>query len=84
MNYAALLRLAYEHKTIVRMERGIGNFVVDVIIVSLTLGIPPGKELITDLHTAYSISRHRTLQQDSLSASDRSLYMALRVLSRPA
>ena len=41
---ATLLRLAREHKTIVRMERGIGEFVVhDTLLASLALEDPPGE-----------------------------------------
>ena len=41
---AVLLRLAREHKTIVRMERGIGEFVVhDTTLASLALEAPPDR-----------------------------------------
>jgi uncharacterized membrane protein len=79
---AALLRLAREHKTLVRMERGIGDFVVhDTPLASLALEAPPDKEVIAALQAAYSIDRHRTLEQDSAFGIREIVDMALRVLS---
>lgn len=78
----ALLRLAREHKTIVRMERGIGDFAVEgTPLVSLALKDLPAKELIAGLQAAYSIGRHRTLQQDSAFGIRQIVDMALRALS---
>jgi uncharacterized membrane protein len=79
---AALLRLAREHKIIVRMERGIGEFVVhDTTLASLALEEPPEKEIIAALQAAYSISRHRTLKQDIAFGIRQIVDMALRALS---
>ena len=79
---AALLRLAREHKTIVRMERGIGEFVVhDTTLASLALEDPPEEKVIAALQAAYSISRHRTLQQDSAFGIRQIVDIALRALS---
>ncbi|MFO7649736.1 MAG: DUF2254 domain-containing protein [bacterium] len=78
----ALLRLAREHKTIVRMERGIGEFVVnDTTLASFALEDPPGKEIIAALQAAYSFSRHRTLEQDAAFGIRQIVDMALRALS---
>jgi uncharacterized membrane protein len=79
---AALLRLAREHKTIVRMERGIGEFVVhDTTLASLALETPPEDEIISALQGAYSIHRHRTVEQDSAFGVRQIVDMALRALS---
>ena len=79
---AALLRLAREHKTIVRMERGIGNFIVrDTTLVSLALDAPPDKEAIAALQAAYGVDRYRTLQQDCAFGIRQIVDMALRALS---
>jgi uncharacterized membrane protein len=79
---ATLLRLAREHKTIVRMERGIGEFVVhDTPLASLALEEPPAKGIIAALQAAYSIDRHRTLEQDSAFGIRQIVDMALRALS---
>lgn len=79
---AALLRLAREHKTIVRMERGIGEFVVhDTTLASLAFETPPEDEIISALQGAYSIYRHRTVEQDSAFGVRQIVDMALRALS---
>jgi uncharacterized membrane protein len=79
---ATLLRLAREHQTIVRMERGIGAFVVhDTTLASLALEDPPGKEIIADLQAAYSINRYRTVEHDSAFGIRQIVDMALKALS---
>ena len=79
---AALLRLAREHKTIVRMERGIGEFIVhNTTLASLALEDPPEKEIIAAVQAAYSISRHRTLEQDAAFGIRQIVDIALRALS---
>jgi uncharacterized membrane protein len=79
---AALLRLTRKHRTILRMERGIGDFAVQgAPLASLALEELPAKELIADLQAAYVIGRHRTLQQDSGFGIRQIVDMALRALS---
>jgi len=79
---ATLLRLAREQKTIVRMERGIGEFVVNGIpLASLALEGPLAKETVADLQAAYSIDRHRTVEQDCAFGIRQLVDMALRALS---
>jgi uncharacterized membrane protein len=79
---AALLRLARQHKTIVRMERGIGEFVVhDTALAALALEAPPEKEIIADLQAAFVIDRHRTVEQDCGFGIRQIVDMALRALS---
>jgi len=82
VDHAALLRLAREHKTIVRMERGVGMFVVEgTTLASLALEDPPEKGMIAALQDAYRISRHRTLEQDAAFGIRQIVDMALRALS---
>lgn len=79
---AALLRLAREHKTVVRMERGIGEFVVhDTVLASIALEGAPEKEVIADLQAAYAVGRHRTVEQDCGFGIRQIVDMALRALS---
>ncbi len=79
---AELLRLAREHQTIVRMERGIGEFVVqNTTLASLALAVPPERELIAALQAAYSIHRHRAVEQDAAFGIRQIVDMALRALS---
>jgi uncharacterized membrane protein len=78
----ALLRLARQHKTVVRMERGIGEFVVhDTVLASLALEGAPENEVIADLQAAYAIDRHRTVEQDCGFGIRQIVDMALRALS---
>ncbi len=78
----ALLCLAREHKTIVRMDRGIGEFVIrDTPLASLALEPPPDQEVIADLRAAYSIDRFRTVHQDCAFGIRQLVDMALRALS---
>jgi len=77
-----LLRLAREYNTIVRMERGIGKFVVQGSpLASLALEAPPDEQIVAAVHAAYSISRHRTLQQDCAFGIRQLVDIALRALS---
>lgn len=77
-----LLRLARKHKTIVRMERGIGDFVVEETpLVSLALESAPDKEIISDLRGAYDIDRFRTVHQDCSFGIRQLVDIALRALS---
>jgi len=77
-----LLRLAREHKTIVRMERGIGKFVVHGgPLASLALEAPPDDQIVAAVQAAYSISRHRTLRQDCAFGIRQLVDIALRALS---
>ena len=78
----ALLRLARRHKTVVRMEHGIGNFVVHrTPLVSLAWPSPPGEVLVAEVQAAFVISRHRTLHQDCAFGIRQIVDMAMRALS---
>jgi uncharacterized membrane protein len=79
---AALLRLARDHKTLVRMERGIGDFVVqNTPLASLALENLPDQEMIAALRAAYSIEQFRTVHQDCAFGIRQLVDMALRALS---
>jgi uncharacterized membrane protein len=79
---ATLLRLAREHKTIVRMDRGIGEFVVqNTPLASLALENPPDQESIAALRAAYDIDRYRTVHQDCAFGIRQLVDIALRALS---
>lgn len=79
---ATLLRLARDNKTIVRMERGIGDFVVQgTPLASLALEEPPPEEIVADLQAAYGIDRHRSVEQDCAFGIRQLVDMALRALS---
>ncbi len=78
----AFLGLARDRKTIVRMEHGVGAFVVqDAALASLALTYPPDQEMIAALNKAYSISCHRTVEQDPSFGIRQIVDMALKALS---
>jgi uncharacterized membrane protein len=78
----ALLRLACEKKTILRMERGTGDFVVEkTVLASLALEEAPDKESFAAINEAYSISIHRTVDQDPAFGIRQIVDIALKALS---
>ncbi|MBB1399777.1 DUF2254 domain-containing protein [Pseudoalteromonas sp. SG44-8] len=82
VNLDTLLSEACLNRTIVRMERGIGEFLVqDTPLVSLALTYPPEQTLINALNAAYSISRHRTVKQDPAFGIRQIEDMAIKALS---
>ncbi len=82
VNIDALLGLARDRKTVVRMERGIGAFVVqNTALASLALTYPPDQDMNAALNGAYSISRHRTIEQDPAFGIRQIVDMALKALS---
>jgi uncharacterized membrane protein len=78
----AILDLARNHRTIVRMERGVGAFAVEgAVLASLALTYPPDQETIAALNRAYSISRHRTIEWDPAFGIRQIVDIALKALS---
>ncbi len=78
----ALLGLARDGKTIARMEHGVGAFVVqDAALASLALTYPPDQAMTAALNGAYSISRHRTIEQDPAFGIRQIVDMASKALS---
>ncbi|MDF1530337.1 MAG: DUF2254 domain-containing protein [Sedimenticola sp.] len=82
VNNAALLNQAEEIRTIVRMAHGIGAFVVqNTALVSLALTYPPDQKTIAALNDAFSIGRHRTVDQDPAFGIRQIVDMAIKALS---
>jgi uncharacterized membrane protein len=82
VNNDALLHIAMDIKTIVRTEHGIGAFVVqDTALVSLALTYPPDQKTIDALNGAYSIGRHRTVEQDPAFGIRQIVDIAIKALS---
>ena len=77
-----LLRLAQEKDTVVRMERGIGAFVVKgAALASLALEAPPDRATVAALNDAYNVGRYRTVEQDPAFGIRQLVDMALKALS---
>ena len=82
VNEYAILDLARNHRTIVRMERGVGAFAVEgAVLASLALTYPPDQETIAALNRAYRISRHRTIEWDPAFGVRQIVDIALKALS---
>ncbi len=78
----ALLRIAKDKKSIVRMERCIGEFVVqDTPLVSLSLKDTLDQDTINDLLASFVISHYRTLEQDAAFGIKQIVDVALKALS---
>ncbi|MBA3028629.1 MAG: DUF2254 domain-containing protein [Desulfobacteraceae bacterium] len=82
VNNEEILRLARDGKTIVLMEHGIGGFVVqNTTLASLALEDPPDQETIAALQATFSITRHRTVEQDASFGIRQIVDVALKALS---
>ena len=82
VNNAGLLRVARDWKTVVRMERGIGEFVVqNTPLVSLAMEEQPDQETIAALQAAFSISRFRTVEEDPAFGIRQIVDVGLKALS---
>lgn len=79
---AALVRLAQDKNTIVWMDHGIGDFVVqNATLASLALEEPPDQVTTDALQATFSISRHRTLDQDAAFGIRQIVDIAMKALS---
>jgi uncharacterized membrane protein len=65
INADALFKLASEHEVVVRMEKGIGEFVIETCPLASVSGNPLDDETIRNLHATYSVGRHRTVHYDA-------------------
>jgi uncharacterized membrane protein len=82
VNNVGLLGVARDWKTVVRMERGIGEFVVqNTPLVSLAMEEQPDQETIAALQAAFSISRFRTVEQDTAFGIRQIVDVGLKALS---
>jgi len=78
----ALLAFASEHGTIVRMERGIGEFVVEgTPLISMAAPGELDEEIVDELNVVCVISRHRTVEQDASFGIRQLVDIALKALS---
>lgn len=78
----ALLRLARERKIVVRMDHGIGEFVVrSGTLAALALAGPPDQAMTAALQDAFSISQHRTVDEDAAFGIRQIVDVALKALS---
>jgi uncharacterized membrane protein len=82
VNIKALLSLAREKDTIVRMNYGVGNFVIqNIALVSLALDDPPDQETIDAIQETFFIDDYRTIKQDAAFGIRQIVDIALKALS---
>jgi len=82
VNSEMLLAWACKRGVTVRMERGIGEFVVEgTPLVSVAGSIDLDDETLTKLNDLYLIGRHRTVQQDASFGIRQIVDIALKALS---
>jgi uncharacterized membrane protein len=78
----ALMSFAESRQTTIRMERGIGEFVVEgTPLVSLVAVCPPDEEAIRDLNEAYVVNVQRSVYQDPSFGIQQLVDIALKALS---
>jgi uncharacterized membrane protein len=82
VDYISLRDLAGKRNTIIKMNYGIGDFVVrGVALASLFLRDPPNEEIVHTLRSSYSIGSRRTIEQDPDFGIRQIVDMALKALS---
>jgi uncharacterized membrane protein len=80
----ALFNLAREQGVVVRMEKGIGEFVIEACPLASVSGKPPDDEMIRNLNAAYSVGQYRTVIQDAGYGIRQIVDVALKALSPSA
>ncbi|HRK32775.1 MAG TPA: DUF2254 domain-containing protein [Tepidisphaeraceae bacterium] len=77
----ALFDLAREVDAVVRMERGVGEFVIENAPLAAVSGVPCEEDVIEKLNDAYTVGRHRTVHQDAAYGIRQIVDVALKALS---
>jgi len=77
----ALFAVAREQDVVVRMETGIGEFVIEGSPLASVAGKQPDEEFILRLNAAYAVGRDRTVQQDAAYGIRQLVDVALKALS---
>jgi uncharacterized membrane protein len=78
---ARLLAFAAKHNTIVRMERGIGEFVIEACPLASVARSHTDEDMTRELNEAYVIGRNRTIAQDAGYGIRQIVDVALKALS---
>ena len=76
-----LLAFASEHRTVVRMERRVGQFVIEGEPLAAVLGVAPSDDDLRRLRGSYAIGRQRTVEQDAAFGIRQIVDAALKALS---
>jgi uncharacterized membrane protein len=76
-----LLDIAREQDILVRMERGVGEFVIEASPLVSVAGKLPTDEVIQKLNAVYTMDRHRAIYQDAAYGIRQIVDVALKALS---
>lgn len=76
-----LLRLAADCRTVIRMERGIGEFVIEGTPLAAVAGGAPDARLSASLNALYTLDSYRTVRQDAAFGVRQIVDIALKALS---
>ncbi len=74
-------RLARELGTVIRMDRGIGDFVIEATPLASLAGKEPDADLIRQVNAACTVGRYRTVHQDAAFGIRQIVDIALKALS---
>lgn len=81
LDTSGLLAFASERRTVVRMERRVGQFVIEGEPLASVLGTAPGDDDLFRLRGLYAVGRHRTVEQDAAFGVRQIVDVALKALS---
>ena len=82
VNEDALLAFAREHQVVVRMESGIGAFVVrGTPLAAVSAALPAVDDAIEELNAAYTVGSQRTMGQDAAFGFRQIVDVAMKALS---
>jgi uncharacterized membrane protein len=82
IDVATALRVAAKHEAIVRLEHGVGEFIVNgTVLASITSQAPMPEDAVNGLAKAFNIYRFRTVDQDPGFGIRQIVDIALRALS---
>lgn len=76
-----LLRIAERCDALIRMERGVGEFVAQDTPIAAVAATPPSEELAEEVRSAYVLSAYRTVFQDAAFGIRQIVDIALKALS---
>lgn len=82
VNQAALLHFSQQHNVVLKMDRGVGEFVIrDCPLVSVLSKQKPDDPMERALNEAYIVNRHRSIEQDPAFGIRQIVDIALKALS---
>ncbi|MGH7510423.1 MAG: DUF2254 domain-containing protein [Gemmatimonadales bacterium] len=77
----ALVAIACELETVVRMERGVGEFLIEGAPLVALAGKRPDRAYTRKLNAAYTVGRYRTVREDAAYGIGQIVDVALKALS---